>query len=236
MALYPRAVATLPADAEAGTTIALDPSEDRHLRTVRRLGEGAAVELIDPSTRRVAAATLAGAGIAVLAESPRLAAGSPAADLTIYCAVPKGPRADWLVEKLAEWGVGRWVPLRTARSIVLPGANKLDRWRRVAAAAAKQSGASPLAIDDLLPLADALEQAPASAVACVTEREAGPLPGPVPPAVFVGPEGGWADEELAMFERVGVGLASLGGGVLRVETAAIAVATCAGVGALRSTP
>ena len=45
-----------------------------------------------------------------------------------------------MIEKLAEIGVSRFIPLQTARSVVHPeGAGKLDRWERLASEAAKQS-------------------------------------------------------------------------------------------------
>ena len=49
--------------------------------------------------------------------------------LTIASAVPKGERADWMVEKLSELGTSEFLPLATARAVVLPqGKGKRERW------------------------------------------------------------------------------------------------------------
>ena len=59
-------------------------------------------------------------------------------------AVPKVDRFRWLVEKATELGVGRLIPLQTARSVVSPGALKLDKMRQAVIEACKQSGRNRL--------------------------------------------------------------------------------------------
>ena len=77
---------------------------------------------------------------------------------TVASAVPKGPRADWMVEKLSELGATAFVPLQTARSVAMPsGSGKLDRWSRLAAEAAKQCGRpGVMRIEPLTPVADVI--------------------------------------------------------------------------------
>src|SRR5205823_9925786 len=72
-------------------------------------------------------------------------------EFAIASAVPKGERADWMIEKLSELGCSRFVPLAASRSIVLPeGKNKRDRWLRIATESAKQSRRiGVMQIDDL---------------------------------------------------------------------------------------
>ena len=160
--------------------------------------------------------------------------------LTVAAAVPKGDRADWMVEKLSELGVAEFVPLAAARSVVLPeGKNKRERWLRIATEAAKQSRrAGVLQIAELTPLADAVRAASAGELwYLATEPEATPLPIasaiqllPASAALtaFVGPEGGWTAEELRLFASVGGQAVRLTDTVLRVETAAIALAAITG--------
>ena len=210
--------------AAAGDVLPLADAEARHATAVRRLGQGEAVTLLDPAGRTAGARLSRGeAGWAVrLTEAP---AGPPSrARLTVYAAVPKGARADWMAEKLCELGVARWVPLLTRRSTVNPGANKVARWRRLAAEAAKQSGSPPTLVDDPTPLAEALAGCRSPTV-LTTERDAPPLA--AAESAWVGPEGGWDGVELAAFDEAGARYATLGDSVLRVETAAIVAAAVA---------
>jgi 16S rRNA (uracil1498-N3)-methyltransferase len=158
--------------------------------------------------------------------------------LTIAAAVPKGDRADWMVEKLSELGAAEFVPLAAARSVVLPeGRNKRDRWVRIATEAAKQSRrVGVMRVGELTPLAQALktlntDSQPAWYFA--TELEARPVPiGEAIAALgsakavtaFVGPEGGWTPDELRAFESSGARAVRLAESILRVETAAVAAA------------
>jgi 16S rRNA (uracil1498-N3)-methyltransferase len=151
--------------------------------------------------------------------------------LTIASAVPKGARADWMIEKLSELGVARFVPLMTQRSVVHPeGKNKIERWQRLAAESAKQSRrAGVMSIDPLTPVADVLKKFAGRAAYLSTA--AGALP---PSSIFhppsssltllIGPEGGWSDDELAGFAARDLTALTLGATILRVETAAIAAA------------
>ena len=216
--------------AAAGSRVPLSPGDAHHLARVRRLGEGDAIEVFDPQGR-TAAATLVRDGDAWhvrLTNNPQAAPANSAARLTVAAAVPKGQRAEWMVEKLAELGVGRLVPLIAARSVVEPGGGKLDRWRRVAGAAAKQSRATPITLDSPVRLADALADLPQPAVALATEVEAETLATMHDVVtLLVGPEGGWTPAELDGFRAAGCRFATLGPTVLRIETAAVCSAAVA---------
>jgi 16S rRNA (uracil1498-N3)-methyltransferase len=151
--------------------------------------------------------------------------------LTIASAVPKGDRADWLVEKLSEIGATRWVPLRTQRSVVHPeGVSKFDRWRRIALEAAKQSKrAGVMAIDELTPVAQLLKASDGvSAIVLSTSRDAVPIQSQIAnhksQILYIGPEGGWTDEEETLMHSAGLTAVTLGPTILRVETAAVVAA------------
>ncbi len=153
-----------------------------------------------------------------------MAAQAQSPPVTVGFALTKGERPDWAVQKLTEVGVDRILLLETVRSVVRLGADaaerRVQRWRRVAREAAVQSRRTFLPqVVGVVPLSDVLADAgnePGRAV-CLAEPGGEP-PSLSRPVVLVGPEGGWAPEEL------GQGLPALGLGpsVLRTESAAVA--------------
>ena len=216
--------------------IELAPGAGRHLRDVLRLAEGTPVELFDD-----AGATARGTIIAldptVIVRVEQVASAKIADEqITIAAAVPKGERADWMIEKLSELGCHRFIPLATARSVVLPeGKNKRDRWIRIATESAKQSRrAGVMRIEPLMPLKQAIEASQDSLAGYLSTD---PLADPIIDVLsdtgdmilFIGPEGGWTNEEVDMFEQLSVRALKLTSTILRVETAAVAAATIAAV-------
>jgi 16S rRNA (uracil1498-N3)-methyltransferase len=147
--------------------------------------------------------------------------------LSLYQAVPKGGRMDFVVEKATEVGATRIVPLLTERGLVRPRDAKVGRWRRVAEAAARQSlrlrvpeVAEPVAFPE------AILDAGTGGVLLHNDLELEPLEAVVraPASLFVGPEGGWSEEELRSAEEARLALAQLGPYRLRSETAGVVAA------------
>lgn len=216
--------------------IRLSEREAHHVRDVLRLRAGDSVELFDDAGA-VAPGTIiecASERVSVRVDELFATGNETPLKLTVASAVPKGDRAEWMIEKLSELGVERFIPLVTARSVVLPeGRNKLQRWERVATEAAKQSRRrGVMRIDALTPVDAALRDA-SSAGACwylSTAPHAAPVlelltDRPLPSlAAFIGPEGGWTDAEIAHFAAAGARDVHLTRTVLRVETAAVAAA------------
>lgn len=169
-------------------------------------------------------------GEAVVSEEVAPDAGNTF-EVVLYQAPPKGKRMDLVVEKAAELGAAKVVPLITDRSIVKAGeGNKLDRWRRIAESAARQSlrtvvpeVASPMAFREALEGAE-------GAVLLHNAPELPPLEEVVssPASLFIGPEGGWSDEEMGMARECGASFARIGPYRLRSETAGIAAVARAG--------
>jgi 16S rRNA (uracil1498-N3)-methyltransferase len=215
--------------------ITLDPAAARHARDVLRLTQGTAVELFDDAGAS-GPGTIVEAGprgVVVRVETFSPADNAKRTGLTIASAVPKGERADWMIEKLSELGVERFIPLATARSVVLPeGKNKLLRWVRLATEAAKQSRrAGVMTIDPLTRAAEALRTGNGRFLLLSTGRDSLPILNAVQAEdrgsgiiAFVGPEGGWTEEEITEFSAVGAISVKLTPTVLRIETAAVAVA------------
>ena len=109
----------------------LDASEAHHLRDVLRLAEGTEVELFDDGGALGHGTLQFDSVRGALVRVERLASGvtsQPRVQCTVAAAIPKGPRADWMVEKLSELGVAGFIPLLAARSVVVPdGTHKLQR-------------------------------------------------------------------------------------------------------------
>lgn len=162
-----------------------------------------------------------------------------ARDVTLAVALPKGDRQQWLVEKLTELGVTRLVPIICRRSVAQPVESALARLQRWVIEASKQCGRNRL-----------MEIAPPAAWTNYLAQPSVALrviahPGPYQAAELfttaaaeiiaaVGPEGGWTDEEVDAALAAGWQGMSLGPRILRVETAAIALASLASLGERRS--
>jgi 16S rRNA (uracil1498-N3)-methyltransferase len=118
---------------------------------------------------------------------------------------------------------------RTEKHLASAAAKRVERWRRIALEAAKQSRRSDLPqVDDPLPLKQALAEikAPAKLLLAETEQENSiaaamkDVTGEI--ALAIGPEGGWTAEEMTLFSENGWRHVTLGPRILRAETAAIA--------------
>jgi len=214
--------------------VELDAEGAHHARNVLRLTVGTIIELFDDAGA-VAQGEIVELTPRLVVRVGEIAERASGMQLTIASAVPKGDRADWMIEKLSELGCSRFIPLAAARSVVLPeGRNKRERWVRIATEAAKQSRrAGVMQIGELTPVAKAIElAAPENRLVLSTVPSAKPIAQalegrPSSVSLFVGPEGGWHEDELALFDRSGVLAVKLTSTVLRVETAAIAAATLA---------
>lgn len=223
----------------------LQGGEAHHLTRVLRLQSGDEVVVFDgqggEALTRIEA--LADDRVELRVCERRTGRTESAIELTLAVAVPKGDRFDWLVEKATELGVARLVPLRTARSVVDPRESKLDRLRKTIVEASKQCNRSRLM--ELTAPADWTEFLEAYGP---TAQGAGgnrlwiadPAGDPVPLSglaelgagenrmvAAIGPEGGFTADELERGRQSGARLVSLGPRILRIETAAVALAALA---------
>jgi 16S rRNA (uracil1498-N3)-methyltransferase len=160
----------------------------------------------------------------------------PAAETPIVIlllAVFKFDRMEWAIEKCTELGASRIVPFvarRTDAHLASAAVKRTDRWRRIALQAAEQSrrpGAPAIPAPTNLQGAMKAIVNGHKIVLAETEQQTllrDVLPGPPGGeiALAIGPEGGWADDELELFRQTGWASASLGSTILRAETAAIA--------------
>jgi 16S rRNA (uracil1498-N3)-methyltransferase len=197
----------------------LPEEEAHHVLKVLRGKTGDTLEVVDAG-RRLFLAELHGGNEASVLEA--LEAPDEKVEVSLYQAVPKGGRMDLVVEKATEVGATRIVPLVTERGIVEPRAGKVGRWRRVAVAAARQSLRMevPEVLEPIF-FAEAVREAGESGVLLHNDAALDPLEAVVgsPTGLFVGPEGGWSEEEMRLAGEAGLGFAQLGPYRLRSETA-----------------
>ena len=147
--------------------------------------------------------------------------------LHIATALPKGDRAQFLVEKLTELGVAVLTPLVTERTVVQPREGKMDKLERYIIEASKQCGRNVLMrIEPPRKWADLVRDATLPGLRYVAhprgEGDGGVGGGDR--VVAIGPEWGLTDAELALALEAGWRRLSLGPRILRIETAAMAVA------------
>jgi 16S rRNA (uracil1498-N3)-methyltransferase len=219
----------------------LEGAEAHHLTHVLRIGVGERVMLFDGSgIEGLSELTASADGVVeVVVRELRASGTEPPVSVILAAAVPKGDRFGWLVEKATEMGVQRLVPLITERAVVLPGEGKLEKMRRTIVEASKQCGRSRLMeLDTPLHWSQFVAREVSRSRSWVAHPEGEPLEairdrtsGPIVAAV--GPEGGFTDAELELALQAGAKLVSLGPRILRIETAAIALAallTCATAG------
>lgn len=218
-----------------GDVLRLPDEEGHHLFKVLRARPGETIEVVDGAGSLFAAELTQGREATVTQEHP---APEDGGGVTLYQAVPKGRHMDLVVEKATELGVGAIVPLATEHGVVRldRGDGKVERWRRVAVAAARQSQRLRIPeVREVVPFARALEEAGGAGVLLHNGSNLRPLEDEIPDGavgIFVGPEGGFSEGELDLAVEKRLRLASLGPFRLRSETAGmVAVArACAALG------
>lgn len=211
-----------------GPELVLADRAARRLVEVLRLREGAEVSVFDGAGHeRRARLVEAGRRRAVLALGDAIEAlAEPPVPVMLCCAFPRGDRGDWVIEKATELGAHAFTVLDSRRAVLHPGAGRRERWRRVAIEAAEQCGRAVVpAILDASPAEATVLVADPLATMTPREAIAGVHPDASAIAIYIGPEGGWSDEERAAFEGEGARFFTLGPRVLRAETAAITALT-----------
>ncbi|HEY1580915.1 MAG TPA: RsmE family RNA methyltransferase [Terracidiphilus sp.] len=163
----------------------------------------------------------------------------PAMPVTLVISVFKFDHMEWAIEKAVELGVASIAPViarRTDKHLAMAAARRVERWRRIAHEASQQSRRSDVPeILDPVKLADRVKAESNKQRTVLAEQERSTtlrvfLEGAIASAgadvpeleMAVGPEGGWAPEEEALFDTNGWKAVSLGARILRAETAAIA--------------
>lgn len=223
-----------------GDTVALDQEESHHLFTVLRGGRAKELHLVDGLGHRLTGEAAGREGKRALVKLTAVENDpheGQAPQLAVACAVVKGKRFEWALEKAVELGAHHIVPLRCEHGVIDPRTGKQSRWVSVMKSAVKQCGrswlptlASPQTLAECLAEGLATRsffgaapwELPAGEVAHWTtllSDEPATLPASL--GFFVGPEGGWSPAELELLAGHAQAL-SLGPHVLRAETAVAA--------------
>lgn len=218
--------------------ITLNTDETRHLRDVLRLRVTDEINVFD------------GAGSEFLCRIEEIgrketrlqiikkvlpAAPESALELTLAVALLKGEKFDLVVQKACELGVSRLVPLTTKRADVRlkdrqEGEKKLERWRKIVIESSKQCGRAQLMkIDAPILFADLIKQQNENSL-FFSERDGESFENFVSQkpkldklTAIVGSEGGWDETEIEAARASNLRIITLGGRILRAETAAIAI-------------
>ncbi len=207
------------------------PEEARHAATVLRLKPGETIQLI-MDDRLFEAELAENGGARIVRELP---SPEPRVRVTLYQGLPKADKVDWLTQKTTEAGVSRIRVMATARSVARldprDESKKTERWQRIAREAAKQSGRAHVPEVEVVRMTDVPTLLSAHELTLVPWEEEHALtmsaalrahPDARDIALVIGPEGGIAPEEIALFRDAGAVPVTLGPRIFRTETAGLA--------------
>ncbi len=219
-----------------GDSATLDDAESHHAAHVMRVSAGDHVTLFDGmgTTAEACVSEVRRRTVRMNILKRTQHKKPPASvNITVAAAIPKGDRLKWMIEKLTEIGVDRFVPLTCERSVVDPRTTKLQKLTSTIVSASKQCGRNwlmqmtePVSFPILLDISRDADEAvtvahPATAsclqpnVADETQRQ----------TLLIGPEGGFTESEIQLAENQKPRFLSWPEGILRTETAAVVFAS-----------
>lgn len=219
--------------------ITIDTKDVGHIKRVLRLGEGDIITVCDSTGTDYNAKISKINENAVLCDviSSHKNSSEPNIEVTIYQALPKASKMEYIIQKNTELGVARIVPCSLSRCVVkLDGADgekKRARWQKIAAEAAKQCGRGQIPeIAPIHTLPEVIEQMH-QADLCFIPYECEKTnslkkilqnsKNAIKICYLIGPEGGFAPEEISAAAEAGIPSITLGPRILRTETAGEAV-------------
>ncbi len=211
-------------------------AEARHIKDVLRLRPGAVISLFDGSGYEFQGkiSEVGSREVAVDIFEAKMGETESPVEVVLGQGMPKADKMDLIIQKSTELGISRIVPLYTER--VIPRSfspNKLERWRKIALEACKQSGrvkipeiAEPVKIDEFIRSAG-----PSYLKLIPWEEEKETSLKKVLPAsiennkvsLIIGPEGGLTEPEIELAKGSGFTPVSLGKRILRTETVSLSL-------------
>ncbi|MBQ8973868.1 MAG: 16S rRNA (uracil(1498)-N(3))-methyltransferase [Clostridia bacterium] len=220
----------------AGERIPLEREEEKHALKVLRLSDGDEICALDGRGGRFQARLRIWGGRAFAELEAPLADNEPAVRISLYQGLPKADKLEWIAQKGTELGLSALCPVQMRSSVVKSnekdGQKRQERLERIAREAVKQCRRSmPPQITPPLTWAQALKRLSSCELVLVPweneraftlkqAREAYPNAKDI--AIVIGPEGGIAREEIEALTALHTKCITLGGRILRTETAALA--------------
>ncbi|MFH1486311.1 MAG: RsmE family RNA methyltransferase [Chloroflexota bacterium] len=228
----------VPPERIEGKDVSLAGGIAHQLRHVLRLRPGDSIVVLDNTGWEyiVELRSLQGESARGEVLEKRQAQGEPKVEITLYQALLKGNKFEYVIQKGTEIGISRFVPLLCQRSVALGagGAEKTraTRWRRIIREAAEQSGRGTLPVlEPPVTFSEACQQRKGlSLLPCEGEERLGIRAALSAHhistlSIFIGPEGGFSTEEVEEARSHAILPVTLGRRILRAETAALVAAT-----------
>ncbi len=222
-------------DKVSGNTIRIDTGDVQHITKVLRLEVGDTVTISDSTgtdyEAEISLLEKDAVICSILSEKKNSSESNIA--VTIFQALPKGTKMEYIIQKNTELGVVKIVPCALSRCVVKldnkDAKKKCERWQKIADEAAKQSGRGVIPkIGDVMSFKDAANEMKKSDFCFVpyeSEEDTGLKKllkmhtDAVSISFMIGPEGGFAPEEIAYLDDMGIKRVTLGPRILRTETA-----------------
>ena len=216
--------------------IYIDGQEARHILNVMRLTGGDKVIVFDGTGKEytgfIKEAKPTSLKVEIISTKSPKKENIP--EITLVQAVPKKGKMDYIIEKATELGVHSIIPVLSERTIVKIKdekiANRVSRWKKIASEAAKQCGRASIPevgdVEKFYNVIDTIDKYDLSLMAClsygtiplkeaISDFETGKI------IIFIGPEGDFTPDEIKMAENTSSRLISLGGRVLKSDTAGL---------------
>lgn len=221
---------------QLGQPLLLDAGQSHHILHVMRMKEGDVIALCDEQQMMLARISVHERSVQALPYELVDVCNDMPAEVTLIMSLIRGERFELVLQKAAELGCARVIPLQTrycvARVPKEKAGKKLERWNAISSEACEQSRrlsrmkvCAPITLDDLPQVKSnlnliAYEHADHRAQRLSFALRRSPF---ASLSIMIGCEGGFAPEEVALSEQAGFACVSLGPRILRAETAAIAV-------------
>lgn len=225
------------ADEVSGDRAFLLGKNAEHLSRVLRARIGQQFEIATAEGVRLGEIVDIEPGRVVFSTIPLPESNTPqlAPNIHLYLAIFKFDRFEWTVEKCTELGVNVILPIiahRTDAHLALAAQKRVERWRRIAHEAAQQSRrGGPPDIKMPMKFAAAIKGTPGQRIVLAESEHQRHLADVVGQnskiSLAIGPEGGWTEGELELFDQNQWAAASLGPTILRAETAAMSAVAIA---------
>ena len=215
----------------------LSADDAHHAVNVLRLHPGDKTEIFFRGDRWLSELTSCGQDV-ILCPKVKLASTEPSLSVTLFQGLPKGDKMEWIVQKAVELGAFEIIPMATKRCVVKldekKSQSKIKIWQAIAEAAAKQSKRAIIPnVHMPMTMKEAVQYAKDMDVKLIPYENAehmdvtknlieGIKPGESV-AVFIGPEGGFSEEEIELCKASDIKPITLGKRILRTETAGFTI-------------